>query len=118
MYKALFFLVVLSYTVSASDKPVNEITCYIDGTLTQLFFDASSDAEGQLNTGEFVVARSIEWTAADMPELSMLKTIAMKVEFPFRLEGKTLDCEVYHPSWWWFNQLEVFEGFAPKPTIH
>ena len=107
MYKALLFLICLSYTVSASDKPVNEITCYIDGALTQLFFDASSDAEGQLNTRELVVARSIEWTDADMPELSTLETIAIKVEFPFRLEGEALDCEVYHPSRWWFNQLEV-----------
>jgi hypothetical protein len=82
----------------------NEITCEIEGTLTQLFFDGQSDAEGELHSGEIVVARSIGLNDDVVPDLTMLETILMRVEFPFRLEGEDLVCEVYHPSRWWFNQ--------------
>jgi hypothetical protein len=85
--------------------------------LTQLFFDGRSDAEGRLNNGELVVARSIKWSDDNMPALSTLEDIAMAIEFPFRLEGVELDCEVYRPTRWWFNQPEVMEAvksFAPK----
>ena len=109
MTRLIFLLLFSPFALASSDKPINEVTCYIEGTLTQLFFDGRSDAEGELNTGELVVARSVEWNNFDMPELSTLETIAMKVEFPFRLEGEALDCEVYHPSRWWFNQPEVMK---------
>jgi hypothetical protein len=111
------FLAFSSFAVASAEKSTNEVTCYIEGTLTQLFFDGRSVAEGRLNTGELVVARSIEWSDADMPALSTLETIAMKAEFPFRLEREGLDCEIYHPSRWWFNQPEVMEAlksFAPE----
>ena len=87
----------------------NEITCEIEGTLTQLFFDGQSDAEGELHSGEIVVARSIGLNDDVVPDLNMLETISMRVEFPFRLEGEDLVCEGYHPSLWWFNQPEVIE---------
>ena len=103
--------------VADGETPTNEVTCYIEDTLTQLFFDGRGDAEGRLNSDELVVAQSIEWSDDNMPSLSTLENIAMEIEFPFRLEGVELDCEVYHPTQWWFNQPEVMEilkSFAPK----
>jgi len=43
----------------------------------------------------------------------------MEVEFPFRLAGQKLDCEVYHPSRWWFNSpefMKILDKYAPRPT--
>ena len=106
-----FMLLLSSPAFASNDETINEVTCYIDGVLTQLFFDGGNDAEGELNTSELVVAKSIEWSDADMPKLSTLDNIAMKIEFPFRLEGEGLDCEVYHPSRWWFNNPKLWEAF-------
>lgn len=62
MIKRLIALAALCFAVpgfaSGAGGP-NEITCEIEGTLTQLFFDGQSDAEGDLHSGEIVVARSI-----------------------------------------------------------
>ena len=112
MIKRPIALAALCFAVPAFAAGVgvpNEITCEIEGTLTQLFFDGQSDAEGELYSGEIVVARSIGLNDDVVPDLNMLETISMRVEFPFRLEGEDLVCEVYHPSLWWFNQPEVIE---------
>lgn len=107
MIKRLITLAVLCSALpgfaSGAGVP-NEITCKIEGALTQLFFDGHSDAEGELHSGEIVVARSIGLNDDVVPDLAMLETISMRAEFPFRLEGEDLVCEVYHPSRWWFNQ--------------
>ena len=119
MTRLIFLLFFSPLAFADGETPTNEVTCYIEDTLTQLFFDGHSDAEGRLNNGELVVARSIEWSDDNMPALSTLENIAMEIEFPFRLEGVELDCEVYHPTRWWFNQPEVMEilkSFAPKST--
>ena len=109
---ALFMLLLSSPAFASNDETVNEVTCYIDGVLTQLFFDGGNDAEGELNTSELVVAKSTEWSDTDMPELSTLDNIAMTIEFPFRLQGEELDCEVYHPSRWWFNSPKIREAIG------
>ena len=110
MIKRLIALAVFCFTLPGFALGVgtpNEITCEIEGTLTQLFFDGQSDAEGELHSGEIIVARSIGLNDDVVPDLAMLETISMRVEFPFRLEGEDLVCEVYHPSRWWFNQLAL-----------
>ncbi len=118
--KILLFLLVFGYLPEpAAEPPINEVTCDIEGKVTQLFFDGLSDAEGVLPTGELIVARSIQWNDSNIPALSTLETIEMEVEFPFRLAGQKLDCEVYHPSRWWFNSpefMEVLKRYAPEPA--
>jgi len=119
MKKGLFLILLVWVYATQADEPINEVTCDIEGKVTQLFFDGLSDAEGVLPTGELIVARSIQWTDSDIPKLSTLENITMEVEFPFRLAGVKLDCEVYHPSRWWFNSpefMEVLKRYAPEPV--
>ena len=117
MKKGLFLLLLGWVYATCAGETINEVTCDIEGKVTQLFFDGLSDAEGVLPTGELVVARSIQWNDSNIPALSTLETIEMEVEFPFRLAGQTLDCEVYHPTRWWFNSpefMKVLKRYAPE----
>jgi len=119
MKKAWFFILSAYLSIGSAGDYVNEVTCDVEGSVTPLFFDGQSDAEGVLPTGELIVARSIQWSDWNLPALSTLENIAMEIEFPFRLEGQKLDCEVYHPSRWWFNSpefMEVLKRYAPEPA--
>ena len=119
MKKGLFLALIGWVYATYAGEPINEVTCDIEGKVTQLFFDGLSDAEGVLPTGELIVARSTQWNDSNIPELATLESIAIEVEFPFRLAGQKLDCEVYHPSRWWFNSpefMEVLKRYAPEPA--
>jgi len=116
MKNAIFFLFFGLFSLSAAGESTDEVTCDVEGRVTQLFFDGLSDAEGVLPTGELIVARSIQWNDSDIPDLATLENIAMEVEFPFRLAGAQLDCEVYHPSRWWFNSpefMQILQRYSP-----
>ena len=63
--RLIFLLFFSPLAFADGETPTNEVTCYIEDTLTQLFFDGRSDAEGRLKFAEMVGGYGRVWTGSN-----------------------------------------------------